>query len=81
VILLINITICIVCLYYLTNRQIDGDNKNIGISNYYISTEYDENIPKRTKRDFSGLQAVSICLNNLVNAGIVFTHCSYIMTK
>jgi len=81
VILLINITICTVCLYFLTNRQIDGGNKNIGISNYHISTEYVENITKRTKRDFPGLQAVSICLNNLVNAGIVFTHSSYIITK
>lgn len=66
VILLINISICTVCLYCLINRQTDGDNTNIGISNYYISTEYVEDVPNRTKRDFSGLQAVSICFNNLI---------------
>lgn len=61
VILLINISICTVCLYFLINRQTGGDYTNVGISNYNISTESVEYIPKRKKRDVSGLQAVSIC--------------------
>lgn len=81
VILLINISICTVCLYFLINSQSDGNNNNVGLSNYYITAESVEDDPKRAKRDFSGLQAVSICIcfNTLLNACLICTHCSYIM--